>query len=316
MALERIGVVKEIVDREVTDYILRIEKRINIPSNSSSPPGLIEANTRDPWIKSGKYALGWVYFCIILLVLPSLVRFYHLWTDKIRTALHQEEVENTAKTESPDTDYELSALGTDKSTNKFFPRSGALPKPPKEQSSLAELSVLNNAIALVRYVFYHPVPVLRLNKKWRPIIFPSLGVICIVSAATIFVVLYCFVPQPLYWQSIQFGSPPLAIRAGMISVAMMPWIIALSMKANMISMLTGIGHERLNVLHRWLAYISLLLSLVHTIPFYVTPVWDQGGLRVFKAYFSGTGIYIYGTGMWLAMRQLLRLTNIAQVLLR
>jgi hypothetical protein len=23
-------------------------------------------------------------------------------------------------------------------------------------------------------------------------------------------------PQPLYWQSIAFGSPPLAIRAGML----------------------------------------------------------------------------------------------------
>lgn len=112
----------------------------------------------------------------------------------------------------------------------------------------------------------------------------------------VFVTCYSFIPQPLYYASIQFGSPPLAIRAGMLAVAMMPWVIALSMKANFITMLTGIGHERLNVLHRWAAYICLFLSLVHTVPFYVTPIWDQGGLHVFKTYFTGQ-TYIYGTGV-------------------
>lgn len=70
------------------------------------------------------------------------------------------------------------------------------------------------------------------------------------------------------------------------------------MKANFISVLTGLGHERLNVLHRWLAYICLFLSLVHTIPFYVTPVWDNGGLRVFQQLLrqQQSGTYIYGTG--------------------
>ncbi|KAK3612718.1 hypothetical protein LTR56_028276, partial [Elasticomyces elasticus] len=59
--------------------------------------------------------------------------------------------------------------------------------------------------------------------------------------------------------------------------------------------MTGIGHERLNVLHRWLAYICMLLSLIHTVPFYVTPIWDQGGLVVFKGYFQNGKFYIYGT---------------------
>jgi predicted ferric reductase len=85
----------------------------------------------------------------------------------------------------------------------------------------------------------------------------------------------------------------------MIAVAMMPWIVALSMKANFIAMLTGIGHERLNVLHRWLAYLCLLLSLIHTVPFYVQPVWEHGGLDVFQSYFGGTGRVIYGTGMYI-----------------
>ncbi|KAL2356641.1 ferric reductase NAD binding domain-containing protein [Cryomyces antarcticus] len=286
-------------ERRNTKLFPILVERTNIPYNSSSPPGLIEANTRDPWSQSGKYALGWVYFCIILLTVAILVRLYHLWTDKIRTALHKEDALNTTKTSSPDTDYELSALSTDKSTNKFFPRTGPLPTAAevKAQSSVSSIGLLNNAIALSRFCFYRPIPLIPTRKRRRPIVFPSLGVVCIVSAAFVFIVLYCFVPQPLYWQKVQFGSPPLAIRSGMIAVAMMPWIIAMSMKANMVSMLTGIGHERLNVLHRWGGYLCLFLSLVHTIPFYVTPVSDQGGLRVFKTYFSNSGVYVYGTGI-------------------
>ncbi|MGG6495940.1 UNVERIFIED_CONTAM: ferric reductase-like transmembrane domain-containing protein, partial [Bacteroidetes bacterium 56_B9] len=89
----------------------------------------------------------------------------------------------------------------------------------------------------------------------------------------------------------------LAIRSGMLAVALMPWIVGLSMKANFIALLTGIGHERLNVLHRWLAYVFLVLSIVHTVPFYVTPVWD-GGMQEFHRLLKAqqSGVYIYGTG--------------------
>jgi hypothetical protein len=299
---KRAGVALEILqDATVTDALEEtpsLKKRIDIPYNDSSPPGLIEANTVDPWRDSGKYALGWVYFCAILLVLTILFRLYHLWSDKIRTALHKDELLNSGMTASPDTDYELSALGTDKSTTKFFPRDGALPQPPNPEPSLSPQShFMNCAIAFGRYVAYYPLPNIRLTKKWRPIVLPPLGVLFVVVPALIFTVLYCFIPQPLYWQSIRFGSPPLAIRAGMIAVAMMPWIVALSMKANFIALLTGIGHERLNVLHRWLAYLCLLLSLIHTIPFYVQPVWEHGGLNIFQSYFGKTGSVIYGTGM-------------------
>jgi len=293
------------LSNEVLDAIPRLEKRINIPCcNASSPPGLVEASTIDPWSKSGKYALGWVYFCIILLVATTIKRLYHLWTDKLRTAIHKEDMEVAAtKTATPDSDYEMkafpSALPTDRSTQKFFPQNGPLPQPSAQESSVSSFRPLNIGIALCRFIFYRPIPVFqihRLRKKMRPVTFPSLGVIVVVIAALVFVLCYSFVPQPLYWQSIQDGSPPLAIRAGMIAVAMMPWIVGLSMKANIVSYLTGIGHERLNVLHRWMAYICLLLSLIHTVPFYITPIWDEGGMKVFRQYFPGNGVYIYGTG--------------------
>ncbi|KAF2839852.1 hypothetical protein M501DRAFT_1015940 [Patellaria atrata CBS 101060] len=297
IALESLESAVSIAEREVTGALVTLIKRVNIPFNDTSPAGLIEANTRDPFRKSGKYALGWVYFCIILLVIASLLRFYHLFTDKIRTALYQEEVAKSSTTSSPDTDYELSVLDTDKSTNKFFPRTGQLPAPPKAQSSVSSLGPLNNLIALFRFVFYHPIPIIRLKKGWRPIVLPSLGVTIIVVAALIFVTLYTFLPQPLYWQSMEFGSPPLAVRSGMLAVSMVPWIVGLSMKANLISFMTGIGHERLNVLHRWGGYLCLFLSLIHTIPYYITPASDEEGLRIFKSYFPNSNIYIYGSGI-------------------
>ena len=283
----------------VLDGVSRLAKRVNIPSNDTSPPGLIEANLRDPWSGSAKYALGWVYFSVLLLIFTAVVRFYHLWTDRIRTALHEEEVKKSSKTSSPDTDYELSVLGTDKSTTKFFPRAGALPVPAESerQTSGSSLAWINNLIAFVRFVFYRPIPALRLRKGWTPIVWPSLGVLFVVLSATAFAMLYCFLPQPLYWQSIEYGAPPITVRSGMLAVAMLPWIVALSMKANVVSLLTGIGHERLNVLHRWGGYICLLLSLIHTIPFYIVSPLDQRGLAIYKSYFNNANFYIYGTGM-------------------
>ena len=276
---------------------ISLMKRINIPTNSTSPPALVAASTQDPWSQSGKYALGWVYFSIILLIGAFLVRLYHIWTDKIRRAIHKEEVEKSPKMASPLSpmqDYEMANLPTNNSTYKFFPRNEKSPEVPREDSTLSSLSLVNNVFAMSRWIFYRPIP--SMWYRQREISFPSPGVIFIMGAALVFTTLYCFIPRPLYYSSIQFGSPPLAIRAGMLAVALMPWIVALSMKANFITFITGIGHERLNVLHRWGGYLCLFLSLIHTVPFYVTPIWDQGGLVVFKSYFTGQ-YYIYGTGI-------------------
>ncbi len=298
IVLDTVRDTSNIVEDEVLEAFPALDRRVLIPCcNASSPPGLVEAATVDPWQKSGKYALAWVYFCIILLVLVSAVRWWHFWNDKIRTAIHKEHVEEVAKTATPDTDYDLSGLSSSRSTKKFFPKEGPLPGQDKEESAKSSTSwPVNAVIALFRFASYHPLPTVRIRKGWRPIVFPAPGVIIIVVAALALVVCYTFVPQPLFWQSIRFGSPPVAIRAGMLAVAMMPWIVALSMKANFITILTGVGHERLNVLHRWAAYICLLLSLIHTIPFYITPIWDRGGYATFRALFSAQHIYVYGTG--------------------
>ncbi|TVY50756.1 Ferric/cupric reductase transmembrane component 7 [Lachnellula cervina] len=276
-----------------------LAKRINIPLTPTSPPGLVEADTVDPWKQAGKYALGWTYFCIVLIILVAVTRVYHLWTDKIRQAMHKQEVETYMESYSPDAEYAMRDLQTGHTADQLFPRNGEKPMSlTRGQSHWSSIGVVNDTLALFRWIFYRPVPEIRWRKRTL-LSFPSLAVLAILTIAIAFVCLYCFLPQPLYWQSIQFGSPPLAIRAGMIAIAMTPWIVATSMKANLISMITGIGHERLGVFHRWGGYLCLFLSLVHAVPFYIQPVWDDGGMSIYQKLFpfpNGSG-YIYGTGI-------------------
>lgn len=50
---------------------------------------------------------------------------------------------------------------------------------------------------------------------------------------------------------------------------MLTFSSATSVKANMITALTGIPHEKLQVFHHWLSYAMFVLALVHTFPFIV-----------------------------------------------
>jgi predicted ferric reductase len=298
--------------------VAELAKRIFIPLTATSPPGLVEADTVDPFNQSGKYALGWTYFCVVLLVLVSITRAYHAWTDKLRQAMHKQEVEKYLQQWSPAEDYAMGNMETGRTVDQLFPRQGEKAfELTRGQSHWSSIGVVNDTLALFRWIFYRPVPELRWHKKtWLS--FPSLAVIGILIIAIAFVTLYCFLPQPLYWQSIQFGSPPLAIRSGMIAVAMIPWIVATAMKANLVSFLTGISHNRLAVFHRWGGYLCLFLSLVHTVPFYIQPVWDDGGQAVYTKLFNNGSGYVYGTGIaalvplgWLCIASLPLLRDLA-----
>jgi predicted ferric reductase len=282
---------------EGSQTMTELAKRIKIPLTPTSPPGLVEALTVDPWTAAGSYALGWTYFCLILVFLITITRMYHYWTDKLRQALYKEEMEKRAWEYQPEVDYDhtMDNMMTGGTTDQFFPRTTEKNDAPQYQSRWSSIGFINDTLALFRWVFYRPIPEIRW--KFIELIFPSLAVTGLLIIALAFVTLYCFLPQPLYWQSIQFGSPPLAIRAGMLAIAMTPWIIALSMKANLVTMLTGISHERLNVLHRWGGYLCLFLSLVHAVPFYIQPVWQDNGMSVFSAIFPDGSGMIYGTGI-------------------
>ncbi|KAJ5372893.1 hypothetical protein N7517_004899 [Penicillium concentricum] len=274
--------------------MVSLAKRINVAITASTTAAEEAEMQRDPWSKSAKYGEGFVYFAVVLLIITTFVRCWHKWGDKMRIALYKENRPEIFRDDSVPDEYELPSAGTDASNAHFFPSPNAISPPKRRESILASIVPLNKAIAFMRWIFYRPIPSLRIWKV--EIVFPSLAITAIVLVAFIFVTLYCFVPQPLYYWSIALGSPPLAIRAGMIAVAMIPWIVALSTKANFITMMTGLSPERLNGLHRWSAYICLFLSLVHMVPFYITPIWEDGALVNYSIGIPPHA-YVYGTGI-------------------
>ena len=79
--------------------------------------------------------------------------------------------------------------------------------------------------------------------------------------------------HPYYWPNtteVNYGdSPPIATRSGWMSLACLPFVLALAAKENPISLLTRVAYEKLNVFHRWLSWAMYALALVHTFPFIV-----------------------------------------------
>jgi predicted ferric reductase len=94
--------------------------------------------------------------------------------------------------------------------------------------------------------------------------------------------------RPYYRTHYGYGSPPLAIRSGFTAFACIPILVALAGKVNIVTILTGISHEKLNVVHRWVAWISFALAWVHTIPFFWISYTDGGYENGKVQFFMGT----------------------------
>jgi predicted ferric reductase len=58
---------------------------------------------------------------------------------------------------------------------------------------------------------------------------------------------------------------PWSDRIGVLAYGMLPLSILLSSRENLLSVITGIPYHHFNFLHRWLGYIILIQSLMHTI---------------------------------------------------
>ncbi|XWW92927.1 hypothetical protein V2A60_000855 [Cordyceps javanica] len=99
----------------------------------------------------------------------------------------------------------------------------------------------------------------------------SLGAYLLLGVGVIFFAAMTLGPQPYYWPTdAKYGSsPPVATRTGWMALACMPFILLLSAKANMITAVTGIPHEKLNVWHNWVSWAMFVLALIHTFPFII-----------------------------------------------
>ncbi|KAF2724681.1 hypothetical protein K431DRAFT_281633 [Polychaeton citri CBS 116435] len=120
----------------------------------------------------------------------------------------------------------------------------------------------------------------------------SLLVWLLIAVSFALSIVACFAQHPYYRESRGYGSPPLGVRAGLAGVAMTPITLALSGKYNLVTMLTGISYEKLNVLHRWAGYIYLFFGTVHTVPFLVNALASGGWKRVYyQIYYVGSYEY-------------------------
>ncbi|PYH83386.1 hypothetical protein BO82DRAFT_431096 [Aspergillus uvarum CBS 121591] len=129
---------------------------------------------------------------------------------------------------------------------------------------------------------------------------PSLGSLLLGAVGLIFFFAMTLGPRPYYWpntRELSFGnSPPIATRTGWMALGCMPFIYVLGSKANPVSALTRIPHEKLNLWHGWLAWAMWVLALIHTFPFIIYHIWK--GDLVYQ--WNDGGVWVTGVVALLA----------------
>ncbi|KAF7136997.1 hypothetical protein CNMCM5793_006748 [Aspergillus hiratsukae] len=106
-------------------------------------------------------------------------------------------------------------------------------------------------------------------------------------------------PKPYYWPNtatVSYGSsPPIATRTGWMALGLLPFVLVLGTKANLVSMLTGVPHEKLQVFHHWASYAMFVLALIHTFPFIIVHIEKGDMVKQWKTevtYWTGVAALI------------------------
>jgi len=132
----------------------------------------------------------------------------------------------------------------------------------------------------------------------------SILLLSFVTAA--YFLLFTFVPQPLVWPNSRHGtSPPVATRSGWISLACLPFVLLFATKASLVTAVTGISHERLQIAHRFASYLMFASAIVHTVPLAV--IGHHAGMAVdWTELYYWTGIAALIPQAWLTFGSELR----------
>ena len=109
---------------------------------------------------------------------------------------------------------------------------------PRAISSLQKLRL--KLVAATRYLTYRRAS----GRIFDQLSLPSVGVLALLLLSLLFLCILTFAVRPYYRGHRGYGSPPLAIRTGLMAAACTPLIVVLAGKANFITLLTGFGHER------------------------------------------------------------------------
>lgn len=135
-------------------------------------------------------------------------------------------------------------------------------------SALHQTRPLRKLTAFCRYLSYRSFRLRKIEWTSAPV-----GILLLGLLGGAYFLIMALGPQPYYWPNtatVNFGgSPPVATRTGWLSLACMPFVFATAGKSNLISALTGVSYEKLQVFHRWISYAFFVLALVHTFPFIV-----------------------------------------------
>ncbi|KAL0954202.1 hypothetical protein HGRIS_005330 [Hohenbuehelia grisea] len=164
-------------------------------------------------------------------------------------------------------------------------------KPPRPSVDRKPTTLGHKALALARAINYRHAKG-RLSNYFG---FPSLGTSIFLAITSLYLLLLTFLIRPYYRERRGYGSPPLAVRTGLMAQALTPIILALAGKVNIVTVLTGLSHEKLNIFHRWASFMCLFSSIVHTIPFLVQPYREGGAAGLRARFYRPGGMEFTGT---------------------
>jgi len=102
---------------------------------------------------------------------------------------------------------------------------------------------------------------------------PPLGILILLLIYVAFVLSLEFAKQDIPGEQ---HNQAIGVRAGWMTITQLPLLILLSGKVNIIGIITGVGYDRLNVLHRWVARTMLLTATLHM--GYQQALWNSLGL--------------------------------------
>ncbi|KAF2190469.1 hypothetical protein K469DRAFT_488130, partial [Zopfia rhizophila CBS 207.26] len=127
----------------------------------------------------------------------------------------------------------------------------------------------------------------------------SYGILALLALPTVFFAIIPWSQQRYLRARFRFGSPPLSVRCAMMISALTPLTVALAGKVNIITWMTGVGYEKLNVYHRYVSYVIFCLATIHTVPHLIAPVQD-GGWSMLNALYMNQNRELSGTPLYFA----------------
>ncbi|KAF9021522.1 hypothetical protein BDZ89DRAFT_957440 [Hymenopellis radicata] len=162
------------------------------------------------------------------------------------------------------------------------------------------LTLADRAYAIFRYIGYPRLPT-SVNRFIAPFYTSSNRAnFLLLLAGFIFTTLYCFAVTN-YYRPPFYGSPPLGLRSEWLAMATLPFLIVFAQKINIVAVVIGTSHEKMQVLHQGVAGLHFYMSFVHTISMTIQRgmPWDWANNSIFW-----TGYAAFVPLVWLCFASL------------